>query len=359
MSTEATDMAFIRSAAEKIVPAAKAAQMAAEERLNQLTKPPGSLGRLEALAVQLAGAMGTPELPGRLRKAVVVMAADHGVCEEGVSAFPQQVTRQMVANFLNGGAAINVLARQAGADVVCVDMGVKGPEIVHEKLLSRRVREGGTANLARGPAMTREEAVRAIRAGMDVANDLSMKGYNVLATGEMGIGNTTASSALLAALTGLDAEEVVGRGTGIGDEGLRLKRETVARALELNRPDPQDPVDALAKVGGLEIAGLAGLVVGAASMGIPVVIDGFISSVAALAACRIAEGVKPYLIPSHLSSERGHKRTLEELGLAPMLQLEMRLGEGTGAALAFPLIDAACGILREMATFESAGVSKG
>ncbi|MBB6675353.1 nicotinate-nucleotide--dimethylbenzimidazole phosphoribosyltransferase [Cohnella nanjingensis] len=335
----------------------EAAMREAAARLDQLIKPPGSLGRLEELAIRLAGITGTPVAERPLRKAVVVMAGDHGVCDEGVSAFPQEVTPQMVLNFLQGGAAINVLARQTGAEVVCVDIGVKG-DLAHERLLSRRVR-GGTANMARGAAMTREEAIRALVAGIEVAEELAERGYGLFATGEMGIGNTTPSAALLAVWGGLEAKEVVGRGTGIDDAGLARKREAVERAIAVNRPDEADPLDVLSKLGGLEIAGLAGVIIGAASRRCPVVIDGFISTVAALAACKLAPGAEPYLIASHLSEERGHGLALRKLGLAPMLHLGMRLGEGTGAALVFPLIDAAGGVLREMATFDSAGVSKG
>jgi len=326
-----------------------------QRRLDRLTKPPGSLGRLEELAVRLAGIAGTSEL-AIVRKAVVVMAGDHGVCEEGVSAFPQEVTGQMVLNFLNGGAAINVLAGQAGAEVVCVDVGVKA-ELDDDRLVSRKVR-AGTGNIAREAAMTREEAVRALEVGIELAEELQARGVGMLATGEMGIGNTTPSAAVLAALGGLEPEEVVGRGTGVGDEGLARKRAAVAAALRTNRPDAGDPIDVLAKVGGLEIAGLAGLIVGAAARRLPVVIDGFIATVAALAACRLVPAAQAYLIPSHLSEERGHRLALRLLGLEPMLHLGMRLGEGTGAALCFPLADAAVQVLNKMATFDSAGVSE-
>ncbi|WP_255654942.1 nicotinate-nucleotide--dimethylbenzimidazole phosphoribosyltransferase [Cohnella sp. REN36] len=335
----------------------EAAMHEAAARLDQLTKPPGSLGSLETLAIRLAGITGVPVPVAPLRKAVVVMAGDHGVCEEGVSAFPQEVTPQMVLNFLGGGAAINVLARQTGAEVVCVDIGVKG-ELAHERLLARRVRSG-TANIAQGPAMTREEAVRALETGIGVVEELCGQGYGLLATGEMGIGNTTPSAALLAVWGGLEAREVVGRGTGIDDAGLARKREAIVRAIAVNRPNADDPLDVLSKLGGLEIAGLAGVIIGAASRRCPVIVDGFISAVAAIAAAKLAPGVEPYLIASHLSEERGHGLALRELGLSPMLHLGMRLGEGTGAALVFPLLDAAGSVLREMATFDSAGVSKG
>lgn len=331
-----------------------AAAQRASAHLDQLTKPPGSLGKLEAVAVQLAGITG--ELaPCFGRKAVVVMAGDHGVCEEGVSAFPSEVTPQMVLNFLGGGAAVNVLARHGGAEVVCVDVGVNA-ELSHPALLSRKVR-CGTRNMAKEAAMTRGEALAAMQVGYELAVELADQGVGLFATGEMGIGNTTPSSAILAAFTGLSPEAVVGRGTGIGDERLAHKRRVLERALEVNRPDAADPLDVLAKVGGLEIAGLTGLILGAASMRRPVVIDGFISTAAALTASRMAPLSKSYMIASHLSGEQGHRLMLEALGLEPMATLDMRLGEGTGAVLCFHLVEAAVRIMAEMATFASAGVS--
>ncbi|WP_192896602.1 nicotinate-nucleotide--dimethylbenzimidazole phosphoribosyltransferase [Cohnella sp. AR92] len=349
-------IANIQETVLQIRPLDEEAKQSASRRLDRLTKPPGSLGKLEELAIQIAGITGDAEWKPPA-KAIVVMAGDHGVCEEGVSAFPQEVTGQMVHNFLGGGAAINVLARQTGAEVVCVDIGVKG-ELAHERLVSRKVRHG-TANMAKEAAMTREEAELAIGHGIQLANDLAEQGIGLLATGEMGIGNTTPSAAVLSVLADVDVEEVVGRGTGIDDAGLLRKQATIRKAIALHAPDSGDAVDVLAKVGGLELAGLAGLILGAAARRIPVVIDGFISTVAALAACRIAPEAKGYLIPSHLSEERGHRYALKELGLEPMLNLRMRLGEGSGAVLAFPLIEAASRIVHEMATFDSAGVSRG
>ncbi|EGL15449.1 MULTISPECIES: nicotinate-nucleotide--dimethylbenzimidazole phosphoribosyltransferase [unclassified Paenibacillus] len=339
-----------------IRPLRQEAKDAASVHLDNLTKPPGSLGKLEDMARQLAGITGEV-MPDMSRKAIVVMAADHGVCEEGVSAFPQEVTRQMVMNFLQGGAAVNVLARHAGAEVVCVDIGVNA-DLEHPDLLSRKVRKG-TANMAREAAMTREEALQAIRAGIEVADELVGRGVRVLATGEMGIGNTTASSALLSVLGGIAVEDAVGRGTGIDDARWLHKQEVVRRAIEVNKPDAGDALDVLAKVGGLEIAGLAGVILGAAKNACPVVIDGFISSAAALVASRLAPESQPYMIASHQSHEQGHARMLEAVGLSPMLHMDMRLGEGTGAALCFTLMDAAGKIMREMASFESAGVSRG
>lgn len=323
--------------------------------LGSLTKPLGSLGRLEELAVQLAGITGTLPL-ALMKKAVVVMAADHGVCEEGVSAFPQEVTPQMVMNFLNGGAAINVLSRQAGADVICVDIGVNA-DLEHEALLSRKVRRG-TGNIARGEAMSLEEAIAAITYGIDIVEGLAEKGYQLFATGEMGIGNTTPSAAMLSVLAGIEVEQAVGRGTGIDNDGLRRKQDIVRRAIAVNKPNSNDPLDVLSKLGGLEIAGLVGVILGAASRGCPVVIDGFIASIAALIASRLAPLTLDYMIPSHLSHESGHRLLLEELGLKPSLDLKMRLGEGTGAALCFNLIDAAILIMNEMATFDGAGISR-
>lgn len=328
---------------------------AASDYLDTLTKPPGSLGKLEELAIQLAGI--TEELPLEvMRKAIIVMAGDHGVCEEGVSAFPQEVTPQMVMNFLHGGAAINVLARQAGADVICVDIGVKS-DLEHENLHSRKVR-AGTGNIARGAAMSHDEAVLAITHGIEMVEELVEKGYRLFATGEMGIGNTTPSAAMLAVLTGIDLEQAVGRGTGIDDTALIKKKETIKRAIGMNSPDPEDPLDVLSKLGGLEIAGLTGVILGCAALRCPVVIDGFIASIAALTAARLAPHTLAYMIPSHVSQEAGHRLLLEQLGLTPMIDMKMRLGEGTGAALCFHLIDAAVLIMREMSTFDSAGVSR-
>lgn len=340
---------------DSIKPLDKQAIAGAEAHLDRLTKPPGSLGKLEKIAAKLAGITG--ELAPKLeRKAVVVMAGDHGVCAEGISAFPAEVTPQMVLNFLSGGAAVNVLARHAGAEVVCVDVGVNA-DLEHPRLVSRKVRKG-TRNMAVEPAMTREEALEAIQAGFEVAEVLAESGVTLFATGEMGIGNTTSSSAILSVLTGLDVHDAVGRGTGIDDARVAHKREVVERALKVNAPDANDPLDVLAKVGGLEIAGLVGLILGAAAQRRPIVIDGFISSAAALVASRLAPLSADYMIGSHLSEEPGHKRLLEAIGLEPLVQLDMRLGEGTGAVLCFHLVEAAAKVMAEMATFDSAGVSE-
>jgi nicotinate-nucleotide--dimethylbenzimidazole phosphoribosyltransferase len=346
---------LLEQTVERIQGLDESAMRDAEHRIDRLTKPPGSLGRLEEIARQIAGIAGQlqPDLSG---KAVIVMAGDHGVCAEGVSAFPAEVTPQMVLNFLNGGAAVNVLSRHVGADVVCVDIGVNA-DLSHPNLVSRKIRKG-TDNIAAGPAMSLDEAVRAIQAGVDIVDGLAARGYRMFATGEMGIGNTTPSSALLAALTGMDVEAVVGRGTGIGDEALRHKRDVIRRALDVNRPNAGDPLDVLAKLGGFEIAGLVGVIIGAAANRCPVIIDGFISSAAALVASRIAPLSSAYMLPSHLSHEQGHRVLMEHIGLRPILQMDMRLGEGTGAVMAFPIVEAAVKLMNEMATFESAGISE-
>lgn len=329
---------------------------AARARQDSLTKPAGSLGRLEALSVQLAGIMGRPR-PRVERKAVIVMAADHGVAQRGVSAYPPEVTPQMVMNFLAGGAAINVLCRQAAARVTVVDVGV-GADLPDLPGLVRRKIAYGTANMMEGPAMTADQAAAAIQVGLDVVAAECEVGLDLVATGDMGIGNTTASAAIIAVLSGLPVEQVTGRGTGVDDDGLKRKVAAIEQALAVNRPDPADAFDVLQKVGGLEIAGLAGVIIGAAMHRVPVVIDGFISGAAAVIAAGMVPEVKPYLIASHLSVEKGHAAMLALLGLEPLLDLDLQLGEGTGAALAFHIVDAAARILDEMATFAEAGVSE-
>jgi len=328
---------------------------AARNHQDQLTKPRGSLGRLEELSIQLAGMKADP-FPSLKQKAVIVMAADHGVTAEGVSAYPAEVTRQMVLNFLRGGAAINVLARQAGARVTIVDIGVTVDFEQMPGLIQRKVMYG-TRNLAQGPAMTRAEAEQALQVGMDVLHDEAARGLDIVATGDMGIGNTTSSSAIVAIMTGLPIPQVVGRGTGVDDEGLQRKIKVIEQSLTVNQPNANDALDVLHKVGGLEIAGLAGVMIAAASKRIPVVVDGFISTAAAMIAVGLAPRVRDYLISAHQSVEIGHRAMLKHLNLSPLLDLNLRLGEGTGAALAFHLIEASTRILREMATFDEAGVS--
>lgn len=324
-------------------------------RLDSLTKPPGSLGVLEAIAMKLASIQCKP-LPDLNKKVVMVMAGDHGVVAEGVSAFPQEVTPQMVMNFLNQGAAINVLAKQAGAKVVVTDVGVAGEPINHPLLNMRKVRPG-TRNMAQEPAMTEEEAVAAVEIGIELVNKEIDEGATLVATGEMGIGNTTSSSAILAAFSGVDLAKITGRGTGLNEASLRKKRDVIQKALEVNYPDPDEPLDVLAKVGGFEIAALTGVVLGCAARRVPVVLDGFISTAAALVAFKMKEESINYMFASHLSQEPGHKIMLDLMGLTPMLYLDLRLGEGTGAVLAFNLFDAAIRIIHDMATFEQAGVS--
>ena len=327
----------------------------AQRRLDQLTKPPGSLGRLEVLARDLC--LMTGQCPPAMGEAVIfTLAADHGVVVEGVSAYPQVVTSQMVENLLNGGAAVNVLARQVGARVVVADLGIAGPVLHRSGLQQRRVAPG-TANLARGPALTRDHVVAALEAGAALVEDERRRGLDLIGTGEMGIGNTTAASAVTAAITGLDAETVTGRGTGVDDSTWRRKVQVVRRGLAVNRPDGADGLDVLAKVGGLEIAGLAGVILAGAAGRIPIILDGFIAGAAALAAVALKPEARHYLIAAHRSVEPGHGHVLAALGLTPYLDLEMRLGEGTGAALGIGLARAAVAILAEMATFKSAGVS--
>ncbi|NMB53092.1 MAG: nicotinate-nucleotide--dimethylbenzimidazole phosphoribosyltransferase [Leptolinea sp.] len=327
----------------------------ARVRQNRLTKPAGSLGRLEDLSIQLASIQGTLH-PDVSRKSVIVMAADHGVAREGVSAYPADVTRQMVMNFLQGGAAINVLARQAGARICVVDMGVAADFPESLPIINARI-DHGTRNMAEGPAMTRLQAEETILRGMEIAEREFSRGVDILATGDMGIGNTTPSSAMTAVFTGLPVEQVTGRGTGIDDRGLAAKVAVIQKTIRVNRPDHKDPLDVLAKVGGFEIGGLAGLIIGSAARRVPVVVDGFISSTAALLACEMLPDVRPYLIAAHCSVEIGHRAVLDKIGLEPLLDLRLRLGEGTGAALAFHIIEASVRILNEMATFEDAGVS--
>jgi nicotinate-nucleotide--dimethylbenzimidazole phosphoribosyltransferase len=339
-----------------IPPIDENARQEARRRQDRLTKPAGSLGRLEQLSVDLAGMTGRIDPPLEHR-VVFTLAADHGVAAEGVSAYPREVTAQMVLNFLAGGAAVNVLARLFAARVVVADLGVDADLPNHPQLRSLKVRRG-TASITQGPAMSVEEAQRAIDHGRRLVLEEIAHGLDVVLTGDMGIGNTTASAALICALTQLDPKEVVGRGTGVDDAGLARKRDAVRKALETNAKGiAGGPVEALAAVGGLEIAGLAGVIIEAASQRRPVLIDGFISAAAALAAAQIAPGATGYMIASHRSQELGHAAALRELGLKPLFDLDLRLGEGTGAVLALPLLDAAVRILNEMATFDEAGVS--
>ncbi|MEE9201586.1 MAG: nicotinate-nucleotide--dimethylbenzimidazole phosphoribosyltransferase [Dehalococcoidia bacterium] len=339
----------------RIRPLDRESMVQARARQDSLTKPQGSLGRLEELSIKLAGCQGRA-MPSAERKAIIVMAGDHGVAEEGVSLYPQEVTGQMVLNFLNGGAGINVLARLAGARVVVVDMGVKSDLPSHPDLLSRRIGPG-TANMARGPAMTREQALAAVETGIEIVEAEVARGLDLVAGGDMGIANTTPSSAITAVLAGVPVARAVGRGTGVRGQQLAHKIAVVEQALEVNRPDPSDALDVLARVGGFEIGGLAGVMLGAATHRVPVVVDGFISSSAALVAAGLCPIAKDYFIAAHRSAESGHRALLRHLRLRPVLDLDLRLGEGTGAALAMLLAEASVRVLREMATFADAGVS--
>jgi len=346
----------LEQALREIKPPDEKAMAAARARQDTLTKPLGSLGRLEELSIKLAGIRGEP-IPRINHKAIVTMAADHGVVAEGVSAYPQAVTPQMVLNFLRGGAGINVLAKHAGARIIVVDMGVASDMEPHPALVSRKIARG-TSDMARGPAMSREQAIKSIEVGLEIVEKEVKKGLDIVGTGDMGIGNTTPSSAITAAITGEKVEKVTGRGTGIDDKQLAHKVEVIERALKANKPNADDAIDVLAKIGGFEIGGICGVIVGAAAHRIPVVIDGFVSGAAALIAVGLSPRVKDYLIASHCSVEIGHKAILKYLGLKPILDLELRLGEGTGAALGIFLVEAAAKILAEMATFAEAGVSE-
>lgn len=323
---------------------------------DSLTKPQGSLGRLEQISIQIAAIQGKVK-PVIKEKAIITMAGDHGVIKEGIVEWPQEVTAQMVLNFLNDGAAINVITKHVGARVAVVDIGVATDIPAHPNLIVKRVAKG-TKNMAEGPAMTREEAIKAIEAGIEIVNEECKKGLDIVGTGDMGICNTTPSAAICSVITGKPAECVTGRGTGIDDEHLSQKIKVVKRAIEKNKPNPKDALDVLEKLGGFEIAGIVGVIIGAAANGIPVVIDGFISGAGALIATELAPETKDYIIAGHRSKEPGHRVMLEHMGLEPVLDLDMRLGEGTGAALAFSLIEASVKILSDMATFGEAGVSE-
>ena len=339
-----------------IQPLDEKAMRKARMRQDNLTKPQGSLGQLESVSIQVVG-MKRNSRPRMTHKVIFTLAGDHGVTQEGVSAYPSEVTPQMVYNFLRGGAGINVLARHVGARVVVADLGVATKMEEHRSLIDKKVAMG-TQNMAKGPAMSREEAIRSIEAGIELVEEELSKGIDILGTGDMGIGNTTSSSAITAALTGVDVAIVTGRGTGLDDEGWRRKVEVIQRALDINRPDPREGIDVLSKLGGFEIGGIAGVILAGAKYQIPVVIDGFISGAAALIATSFSPKVKPYLIASHQSAEKGHKIILEHLGLKPLLNLDLRLGEGTGAALGIFLVEASIRILNEMTTFAEAGVSE-
>lgn len=348
-------MKCLQKALDRITPPSAEWQEKAYDRLRAQARPQGSLGVLEDVGARLAGIAQTLDVH-LTRKVIVTCAGDHGVCAEGVSLFPSEVTPQMVYNFVKGGASINVLARHAGAVVKVADLGVNWdfePDlpIFHKKI------QKGTDNFARGPAMTRAAAVQSIEAGIEIVEELLAQGpVDLLGTGDMGIGNTTPSTAIIAAFSGLPVDQLTGRGTGVDDEGLRRKVAVIEKGLAINQPDPRDALDVLAKVGGFEIGGLAGLVIGAAANGIPVVCDGFIATAGALVACELAPTARDYLFTSHYSVEVGHRYMLNRLDRTPLLDLKFRLGEGTGAAAAMELIDMATRILADIKTFEEVAI---
>lgn len=339
-----------------IGPAYKDSMKEAAERLDKLAKPIGSLGMLEEIAVKISGMTGK-QYNSFEKKATVVMAADNGVVEEGVSSCPQTVTTIQTLNFLKGFAGISVLSKHAGADIRVVDIGI-GSDLEYPGLINRKIRKG-TSNMAKGPAMSREEAVKAIETGIEIVTQLVKEGYSLFGTGEMGIGNTSTGSAVVMSFLGCCAEAAVGKGAGLTEEGFENKKAVIKKAIVLNNPDPKDPIDVLSKVGGFDIAGMAGCFLGAAYHRKPIVIDGLISAAAALTAYRINPLVKDYLIASHCSEEPGYKLITNEIGIRPMLNLNMRLGEGSGCPLAFNIIEAAEAIISEMATLEEAMIDSG
>ena len=339
-----------------IQPVSVAVLNRAQAHLDALTKPPGSLGRLEELGRRYAAIKGL-DSPHVGQKAVYVFAADHGVAQQGVSAYPAEVTPQMVLNFLKGGAAINVLARHFGAEVVVVDMGVDHDFGTIPGLVDHKIARG-TADISRGPGMTRAQVEQAVQAGMELARQAAESGVDILGTGDMGIGNTTVSVAVIAALAQCQVKAITGRGTGIDDEALQRKIDVVERALQVNRPDAEDPMDVLAKVGGFEIAGIAGFILGSAVARTPVVIDGVISGAGALLAYRMNHAAGDYMFLSHRSQEPAHEVLFKEIDQSPLFDFGMRLGEGTGAVIGMNLLEAGAKIYSEMATFEKAGVSK-
>jgi nicotinate-nucleotide--dimethylbenzimidazole phosphoribosyltransferase len=336
-----------------IKPLDTTAMQQAQQRLDSLIKPLGSLGKLEKIAVQVAGISGQV-IKRYSQRCVVVMCADNGVWEEGVTTCPQEITSSQTFNFTKGICGINVLARHGGADLRIVDIGVKD-ELNHPGVINRRIRPG-TWNMAKGPAMTRAEAVQGLEIGIAMAAQLAREGYDLLGTGEMGVGNTSTSSAVLMAFTGCAAPVAVGKGAGLDEAGYRNKQRVIEQALAVNRPDPHDPVDVLAKVGGFDLAGMTGCFLGAAYYRLPVVIDGFISAVAALLAAKLNPLAREFMIPSHASAEPGYQLAMRQLQLEPLFNLEMRLGEGTGCPLAFQIIDAATKVIAEMATFADAAL---
>lgn len=341
-----------------ILPLDEGAMLEAQRRLDSLTKPKHSLGRLEDFAKKAAGITGNPR-PCIKNKVIFTMAGDHGVAGEGVSPFPQEVTGQMIYNFLEGGAGVNVLARHAGARVVIADIGcIENIKTGNVNFIDKKIARG-TGNIAGGPAMSEEQAIASLRAGMEIFEGEYARGrIDIAGLGEMGIANTTSASAITCCITGAKAEDVTGRGTGIDDQRLKLKTDVVKKAVRVNNPDPHDPLDVLKKLGGFEIGALAGVIIAGAAKRVPVVIDGFITASAALIAAQISPLSRDYLFASHDSVEKGHAVALKWMGLAPMFDLQMRLGEGTGACIGISLIEAGTRVLNEMATFDGAGISR-
>ena len=348
-------MHLLKQTLDAIRPVDRAVMAAAQREIDYCLKPPGSLGKLESMARQIAGITGQVHNAIR-KKAIVVMMADNGVYTEGVAMYPQDITRIGAEFVTTGRMGVNFLARQAGADIIAVDIGIQ-VDVDLPGVINRKVRYG-TANFLKEPAMTREEAIQAIEAGIEVTMDAIDRGYDLIGTGEIGIGNTTASSAVLFAFTGAPIDRVVGRGAGLTDEAFARKKAVVEEAVRLHQPDPDDPLDVLAKVGGLDIAGMVGTYLACAARRVPVVTDGLISNVAALAAMRCKPEAVQYMIPSHISFEPGAKLLKEITGLEPMLDMDMRLGEGTGCALVFTIIEAALRMIEEMGTFAVLGKSR-
>jgi nicotinate-nucleotide--dimethylbenzimidazole phosphoribosyltransferase len=350
-------MDLLQKTINHISPIKNEIKIKTQGKLDALTKPLGSLGMLEEVAKDVLAITENERFQIK-DKVIFVLVGDHGVVNESVTGYPQEVTPQMVYNFVKGGAAINVLARHVDAKVVVVDMGVAADlDEVSDKIVNKKINYG-TKNFAADLAMTRNEAIRSIEAGIEVFKQESTKGIDLVGCGDMGIGNTTTSSAIVAALTGAPVEQVTGRGTGIDDEMLAHKIDVIKKALAKHNPDPADPIDVLSKVGGFEIGGIAGVLLAAAAHKVPILLDGFISSAGALIAYKLKPNIKDYFIASHLSVERGHQIILEILDKRPLLNLDLRLGEGTGATLAIPIIEASIKILNEMATFADAGVSE-
>ncbi len=345
----------LQAVLERIQPIAEERLAEIQARIDRQAKPVGSLGRLEEFARRYVAITGREEIRD---KRIYTFAGDHGVAAEGVSAFPQEVTPQMVYNFVDGGASINALARHAGADVQVIDMGVVTEFDDLPGLIKRKVAKG-TANFTQGPAMSREQALQSLAAGVEMAARAKSDGVDLVGSGDMGIANTTPSAAIVAAICKLLPVQVTHRGTGIDDQALVRKIKVISQGLEVNQPDPKDPLDVLAKVGGFEIGGIAGLVLGCAAERIPVVVDGFISTAGALVACELHPHVRDYIFAAHQSVEIGHRHMLARIGQQPMLDLDLRLGEGTGGALAMTIIEGALRVLREVLTFAEAGVSEG